>query len=156
MASVLTAAAGSLTAVDIAHALTARLDHHRTSNTTALDLREQLSEPAPTSDDPAAHTVAELHALDIFNSLSDRERIMITALDRNVRDAARLIDTGKTQAALIRQRLVDRLRKELADDDHPDTTATILCGLCDAWLASRTRANDATSVDVKRHERGDI
>lgn len=143
--SVLTAAAGSLTAVDIAHALTARLDHRRTPHATTLDIRERVSEPGQTTSDPAARTVAELHAVDIFNSLSDRERIIVTTLDRNVRDLARLIDTGKTQAALIRQRLVDRLRDELTDDDHPDSTATILCELCDDWIRLRTGTDDATS-----------
>jgi hypothetical protein len=145
MTSVLTAAAGSLTAVDIARALTARLDHRRTTHATALDIRERVSEPGRTSSDPATRTLAELHAVDIFDSLSDRERIIVTTLDRNVRDLARLIDTGKTQAALIRQRLVDRLRDELADDDHLESTATILCELCDDWIELRTGTGNATS-----------
>ena len=147
MTSVLTAAAGSLTAVDIARALTARLDHRRTPHAMTLDIRERVSEPGRTSGDPATSTVAELHAVDIFNSLSDRERIIVTTLDRNVRDLAQLIDTGKTQAALIRQRLVDRLRDELANDDQPDSTATILCELCDDWIELRTGTDDATSED---------
>jgi hypothetical protein len=145
MTSVLTAAAGSLTAVDIARALTARLDHRRTTHATALDIRERVSEPGRTGGDPATRTLAELHAVDIFDSLSDRERIIVTTLDRNVRDLARLIDTGKTRAALIRQRLVDRLRDELADDDHPESTATILCELCEDWIELRTGTDDATS-----------
>lgn len=147
MTSVLTAAAGSLTAVDIAHALTARLDHRRTAHATNLDIQEQVSEPGRLSGDPAIHTVAELHALDIFDSLSDRERIIVTTLDENVRDLSRLIDTGKTQAALIRQRLVERLSHEIADDDDPDSTATILCELCDDWIQSRTGTVGATSDD---------
>jgi len=145
--TVLTAAAGSLTAVDIAHALTARLDHRRTPLTMSLDIRERISEPGPAGGDPSARTVADLHAADVFNSLSDRERIIVTTLDRNVRDLARLIDTGKTQAALIRQRLVERLRDELADDDDPDSTASILCDLCDDWIGRRTTTDDATSDD---------
>ena len=145
MTSVLTAAAGSLTAVDVAHALTARLDHRRTAYATTLDIREQVSEPARASGDPATRIVTELHAIDIFNSLSDRERIIVTTLDRNVRDLGRLIGSGKTQAALIRQRLIDRLRDELADDDNPDDTATILCELCDDWIEFRTEMDDATS-----------
>jgi hypothetical protein len=155
MTSVLTAAGGSLTAVDIAHALTTRLDHRRSALATSLDIREGVSEPARTSSDPATRTVAHLHAADIFNSLSDRERIIVTTLDRNVRDLARLIDTGKTQAALIRQRLVDRLRDELSDDDHPDATATILCQLCDDWMEYRTGRDDATSEHDVHNKRGD-
>jgi hypothetical protein len=147
MTNVLTTAAGSLTAEDIAHALTARLDHRKTALTTDLDTREEVAELGPAGGDPANQTVAELHALDVFNSLSDRERIIVTTLDTNVRDLARLIDMGRSQAALIRQRLVKRLRDELADDDDPDHTASVLCKLCEDWLWSRTRTGDATSDD---------
>jgi hypothetical protein len=156
MASVLNAADGSLTAVDIAVALTARLDHRRTPYTTTLDIREKVSEPGQMSGDPAVRSVARLHALDIFNSLSDRERIIVTTLDRNVRDLAGLIDTGKTQAAIIRQRLIDRLRDELADDDQATSTTTILCELCDEWIKLRTETHHATSdMSDLRNERGD-
>lgn len=147
MTSVLTAAAGSLTAVDIAHALTARLDHRKTAHATNLDIHEQISEPGRLRGDPATHTVAALQALGIFDSLSDRERIIVTTLDKNVRDLSLLIDTGKTQAALIRQRLVERLRNDLADDDDANSTVTILCELCDDWIQSRTGADGATSDD---------
>lgn len=155
MTSVLEAAAGSLTAVDIARALTARLDHRKTTLTTALDIREGMSEPAQTTGDPASQTLAELHAMEIFNSLSDRERIIVTTLDRNVRDLAQLIGTGKTQAAHIRQRLVDRLRAELEDDDYLDSTATILCELCDGWIELRTGTDGATSNERRVQQKGD-
>jgi hypothetical protein len=155
MISVLTTAAGSLTAVDLAHALTARLDHRRTAYATNLDIRERVSEPARTSRNPATLIVAEMHAIDIFNSLSDRERIIVTTLDKNVRDLGLLIDSGKTQAALIRQRLIDRLRDELSDADNPDGIVTILCGLCDGWIESRTKSDDATSGLNERNRRGD-
>jgi hypothetical protein len=154
MRSVLSAAAGSLTATDIAKALTARLDHRRTTHATALDVRERVSEPGQISGDPATRTVARIHAGDIFDSLSDRERIIVTTLDENVRDLARLIDTGKTQAALIRQRLIDRLRDDLADDDYPDSTVTILCELCDDWLESRTGRVGATSDEQRTQRKG--
>jgi hypothetical protein len=155
MTAVLTAAAGSLTTVDIAHALAARLDHRRTPLTTPLDMRERLSEPAQTSDDLASLSVARLHAADIFDSLSDRERIIVTTLDKNVRDLAGMIDTGKSQAALIRQRLVNRLRDELDGDDDADLVVTVLSELCEHWTERRTRTADATSDDYVRNERGD-
>lgn len=155
MRSVLTAAAGSLTAVDIAHLLTARLDHRRTALTVSLDVLERVAEPAPARSDPSSSAVAQIHAIDIFNSLSDRERIIVTALDMNVREIAQLIDMGKTQAAHIRQRLLDRLHDELADDDDVDGTASHLCTLCEEWIESRTRAVDATSDSLRGDERGD-
>lgn len=145
--SVLTTAVGSLTAADIAHTLTARLDHRRTPLTLALDIREHIAEPGPAGGDPANRTVAEQHALEIFDALSDRERIIVTTLDHNVRDLAQLIDMSKTQAALIRQRLIDQLRDRLADDDDPDSTATFLCDLCHGWIEDRTSTDDATSHD---------
>lgn len=147
MRGVLEAAEGSLTADDIARALTTRLDHRRTALATPLDVREEIAEPGPAAGNPANHTVAELHATDIFDSLSDRERIIVPTLDQSVRDLAKLLDTGKTQAALIRQRLIDRLRADLADDDDPDHTASLLCELCENWFQSRTRTGDATSDD---------
>jgi hypothetical protein len=153
-AGVLSAAGGSLTAVDLAYALAARLDHRKTAYATNLDIREQVSEPASVSRNPATLVVAELHAIDIFDSLSDRERIIVTTLDRNVRDLGLLIDSGKTQAALIRQQLIDRLRDELSDADNPDSTATILCELCDDWVESRTKTDDATSRPNERNEKG--
>lgn len=154
MTNVLFAAGGSLTAVDLAYALAARLDHRKTAYAANLDIREQVSEPASVSRNPATLVVAELHAIDIFDSLSDRERIIVTTLDRNVRDLGLLIDSGKTQAALIRQQLIDRLRDELSDADNPDSTATILCELCDDWIESRTKTDDATSRPNERNEKG--
>jgi hypothetical protein len=147
MTSVLSAAAGSLAVADIAHALTARLDHRKTAYTVDLDIQEQVSEPGWLDGDPATHTEAQLRAIEIFDSLSDRERIIVPTLDTNVRDLAGLINAGKTQAAHLRQRLLDRLRTELADDDRPDSTATILCELCERWIERRTGGEGATSHD---------
>ena len=147
MTSVLSAAAGSLTATDLAHALTARLDHRRTAYTVELDIQEQVSEPGWLEGDPATRTAAQLRAIEIFDSLSDRERIIVPTLDTNVRDLASLINAGKTQAAHLRQRLLDRLRTELADDDQPDSTATVLCELCERWIERRTAGEGATSDD---------
>ncbi|WP_433521683.1 hypothetical protein ACQPZ2_30885 [Nocardia pseudovaccinii] len=153
--AVLAAADGSLTATEIAHVLTARLDHRRTPLTISLDVREQVSEPAHTGSDPATQTIADLHAAEIFQTLGDRERIIVTKLDVSVRDLGQMIDTGKTQAGLLRQRLIDRLRGELADDDQPDRTASALCKLCEDWVADRTKLTDATSYSRALKERGD-
>lgn len=151
---VLTAAAGSLVAVDIARVLTSRLDHRRTPLATSLDIRESMSESWQIGD-PAAKTIAGLHAVDIFNSLSDRERIILATLDSNVRDLGRLINAGKSQAALIRQRLMDRLRAELAEDEYPAGTAAILCELCADWTERRTGADGTTSDENELYRRGD-
>ncbi|MFD3744023.1 hypothetical protein [Nocardia sp. NPDC058633] len=153
--TVLIAAAGSLSAAEIAHILSTRLDHRRTPLTMSLDVCEQISEPAHPGPDPATWTVAALHAHDIFNTLSDRERIIVASMDKGVRDLGQLIDAGKTQAALLRQRLLDRLHRELADDDHARSTAAALCELCDDWTVNRTTPTDATSNNSALNERGD-
>lgn len=132
----LAVAGGSLTAVDLAHTLTSRLDHRRMPLATSLDVMERLAEPA-TDLDPAVRTAAGIHAVAIFDSLSDRERLLVPNLDRNVRELASLIGTGKTQAAHVRHRLLDRLRHELGDDDA-DHVAGALCDLCNAWAERRT------------------
>ncbi|WP_280395642.1 hypothetical protein [Nocardia brasiliensis] len=155
MHTVLIAAKGSLTATDIAHILATRLDHRRTPLTISLDVREQVAEHAHPGSDPAARTVGDLRAAEIFDTLSDRERIIVTTLDAGVRDLGRMIDTGKTQAGLLRQRLIDRLRTEFIDDDQPDRTATALCRLCEDWVEDRTRLTDATSDSGALNERGD-
>lgn len=147
MVSVLVAAAGSVTATDIAHAITSRLDHRRTALATSLDIRERISEPAQRWADPARQTIAELHAMDIFDNLDDTERIVLPFLDKNVRDLGKLIGCGKSQAALVKQRLIARLQHELADDDYAEESATFLKDLCESWIAHRTGTGDATSID---------
>lgn len=141
--AVLTAAGGSLTAVDLAHALTARLDHRRAPLTIELDSANPVSEPAAPDADPS-RTVSEIRATEIFNNLSDRERIIVATLDLTVRDLGSLINTGKSQAAHLRQRLLDRVAGEFEDDDEPEQTVSVLARLCDDWLQRWTASTDAT------------
>lgn len=154
MRSILTVAAGSLTATDLAHALTARLDHRKAPLATELDIQEEISEPG-SAGDTAGQAVAVLRAADIFATLGDRERILLPVLDTPVRDLAQLIGMGKTQTGHLRLRLIDRLRDELADDEHQESTVKILCELCTEWVERRTAADDATSEEDQRNPRGD-
>jgi hypothetical protein len=157
MRSVLTASGGSLTAEDIARVLTVRLDHRRVPYTVSLDNLERVAEPARDGGDPASSTVARLHATDIFNSLSDRERMIVTAIEAEmtIRELASMLDMGRSQTALVRQRLVDRLLDEFADDEDAEGTAHELCSLCVDWLEERTEPDGATSEDSRGEERGD-
>jgi hypothetical protein len=145
MRSILLTARGSLTARDIAAVLTTRLDHRRVPLTVELDSPEGRSEPADLAADPASRTLSGLRAAEIFGALSDRERIILANLDLNVRELALVIETGKSQAAQLRQRLTDRLIAELKDDDNQQGTAGALAALCDRWLQQRTAATDGTS-----------
>lgn len=152
---VLNAANGSLTVVDLAHALTARLDHRRTPLTIELDSVDSVSEPAAPDADPASRTASAMRAAEIFSALSDRERIIVATLDLNVRDLGSVINTGKSQAAHLRQRLLDRLVGELDGDDDQETTASALAVVCDDWLQRWTSTTDTTSIQGVLMERGE-
>lgn len=143
--AVLAAADGSVRPVEIAHALTARLDHRRTPLTVELDQAGGHPELHRVDGDPESTTLSVMRATQIFNSLTDRERIIVATLDLNVRDLGRLVSMGKSQAALVRQRLIDRVSDELSDDDEPELTARALAGLCDDWIRDRTGSGGATS-----------
>src|SRR6185437_8262049 len=106
---------------------------------------EGLSEPADPTADPASRTLADLRAAEIFGPLSDRERIILANLDLSARELALVIDTGKSQAAQLRQRLTDALMAELKDDDDQQGTAGALSALCDRWLQQRTATTRGTS-----------
>lgn len=144
--AVLFAADGAVGPVEIAHALTARLDHRRTPLTVELDRAGGQPELHMANAGPEATTLSSIRATQIFNSLSDRERIIVATLDLNVRDLGQLIKMGKSQAALVRQRLVDRVADDLRDDDQPELTAGALAALCSDWVRDRTGSGGATST----------
>ncbi len=145
LTAILSAASGTVTAVEIAHAITARLEHRRAPLTVELDAGGVRSEQLVVGTDPETTTLAAMRATQIFNDLSDRERIMVATLDLSVRDLGLLVSTGKSQAALLRQRLIDRVAEELRDDDDPERTVSALALLCDDWIGDRTGPGDATS-----------
>lgn len=147
MTRVLAAAEGSLNAVDLTHVLTSRLDHRRTALVTLMDIEEHVSEAALVEGDSATSAVAKLHAADIFDTLSDRERIILSAPEATVRDLAHQLAVGKSQAALLRKRLFDRLQREFEDDDDINEVVSRLCDLCGEWTRKWTAANGATSDD---------
>lgn len=143
--SVLLAAGGSLTARDIAGAIATRLDHRRVPLTVELDSAEGFSEPADPAADPASRSLSDIRAAEIFDGLSDRDRIIVVNLELSVRELAFVIETGKSQAAELRQRLTDRLIAELEDDDDQQGTVRALAALCDHWIQQRTTSTDGTS-----------
>lgn len=144
---VLTAAVGSLTAGDLASVLASRLDYRRTATTTAADIEELVPEQVLVEGDSGIRAVAELHAAEVFGTLSDWERTILADPDATVRELAQQLDMGKTRAAEVRQMLFDRLRDEFEGDDHVGEVAAYLCAMCGAWLRRRTAARGATSHD---------
>lgn len=143
--AVLSTANGAVLPTDIAHAVSARLDHRRAPLTVELDPGGGQAELRVVDAGPEATTLSWLVATQVFNSLSDRERIIVAMLDHNVRDLGQVLKMGKSQAALVRQRLIDRVAAELRDDDEPELTARALTDLCDDWITHRTGPTSATS-----------
>ena len=139
LAAILAAAAGSLTAADIARVVATRLDHRRTPLSIELDVLETAMEHSPRLD-PAVQASSSVRAAEILRSLSESERIMLARFDLPVRELGSVLGLRKSQAALLRQRLATRLHEELLDDEDPDDTIVELCRLCERWLADRTSA----------------
>jgi hypothetical protein len=143
LVAVLRAAGGSLTAAEAAHAIAARLDHRRSALTLELDVLERIAEPARAAD-PAVRATSSVRAVQLFNALDDRERILVASADVPVRGLGDVLAVGHSQAALLRQRLHHRLRTELAGEDDAEGTLGALAELCDGWLQDRTGGSGAT------------
>lgn len=140
---VLATADGSLATVDLAHAIASRLDHRRTPLATIVDIDDYESEPALQNADSSTSAVANLQAEVIFRTLSDREKVILADPDASVRDLGRKLDIGKSQVALVRQRLFDKLR-DVVDADDEDVVVR-LCDLCGGWIRHWTARTGATS-----------
>jgi hypothetical protein len=149
--AVLTVAEGSLTGSDIARAVATRLDHRRTPLSIELDVLEGVAERSPRQD-PAAQASSTVRAAQVFEELDDRDRILIAVYEQPVRDLGDVLALGRSQAALLRQRLAARLRDELQDDTEPEETISVLRRLCECWLKDRTSTPSATftyDIDTK-------
>ncbi len=143
LAAILTAADGSLTAADIAHVVATRIDHRRVPLSIELDAPEATAEQSERVD-PAVQVENALRAEQIFNDLDDRDRIMIARYEEPVRDLGEVLALRRSQAALVRQRLATRLRREFDDDSDPEGTIAELRRLCETWIEDRTAALGAT------------
>lgn len=133
---VLTTAQGSLTAPDIAKALTARIAPVRIPLTAELDVVERIADPAPAA--ALGAVLSRIRAREIFDPLTERERMLVALYDRPGRDLGNVVGVRNSQAAFLKQRLAALLRDALRDDDDPDATITELTDLCTQWLADRT------------------
>lgn len=145
---VLRAADGSLTAAQISLALSARLDPRRVPLTVELDVLERLpdrSADAQTED----RVLGRLHSADVFDRLSDRERILIATWEKPVRDLGEVLGVGHSRAGTLRRRLAVRLAGELAGDRGPEIVVNELRVLAAAWMRERT-AGHGTAFTEQR------
>jgi hypothetical protein len=139
---VLTVAAGSLTAAEIAKAVNVRLDPPRVPLILELDVLERLADRRITAQ-TETQVLGHMHAAELFEQLSDRERILLATWDRPVRDLAEVLGVRHTQAHVLKQRLATRLQRELSGDPDADTIVTDLLALASQWLVERTTRPDA-------------
>lgn len=160
---VLSSADGGVTAVDAARAVAARIDIRRTPMTVELDVLERVAEPAPHAD-PAISAVVSVDAARLFERLDDRERILLAGFHLPLEEAAAGLALGRSQSALLRQRLIARLRRDLGIDletgmssDYDQAQATLtaraLRDLCAQWTENRTETEGATS-NTSNDEKG--
>jgi hypothetical protein len=140
---VLVAANGSLTVRQIAEAIAARLDPRRSPLTVELDVFERL--PDPSSDAQTEDEVlGRLQAADLFEHLSDRERILLATWERPVRDLSEVLGVAHSQASVLRQRLATRLAGELREDKEAESVVYELFKLATHWMRERTTGHGST------------
>jgi len=135
--AVLNAAQGSLPLVDIARAITARIDPGRGPLTLELDVLEQIPDQQSVAQ-PEAEALAFVRSSSIFESLSDRERTLLAARNRPARDLDSLLGLRKSQASVVRQQLSMRLSDELAGESDGEAVLEELWALADDWMIQRT------------------
>lgn len=141
---ILTAADGTMSVRDIAEVVAARIDIRRIPISWELDDPDTRFEPTR-EDDRVTVTVDGLHTRDFFERLTDREKIMVAFSDKSVRELGSLVGLRHAQAAIVRQRLYDRIRVEFADAEDPEDVIEVLCDLCEAWVAHWTDGDGPTS-----------
>jgi len=142
------AADGGLTAAEAAAAVAARLDVRRSPLSVEVGVMESLAEPA-SSGDPATATTIAMEAAAMFATLDDRERILLASFHLSLEAASGQLTLGRSQAALLRQRIVRRMQialgVDLDDAGNPHggdedmmLTAAAVRDLCIAWVEGRT------------------
>lgn len=145
---ILGAANGAMPARDLAEVVAARINIRRNPLTWELDDAGTGLGAATHADlgaDPASVAVVEAEARELFATLTDREKIMVAFSDKSVRELGPIVDLRHAQAAIVRQRLFDRLRVEVIDLDDPEAVIGVLCELCDSWVADWT-AGDGSAL----------
>jgi hypothetical protein len=142
---VLSAADGSLTAAEIARAISARLGPYSVPLTLELDVLERLPDRGLMAQ-TEIQVLSRMHAADLFAQLSDRERTLLAAWDRPVRDLGELLGVRHSQAHVLRQRLAARLKEELDGDPDVDVVVSDLLALATGWLVERTTGPGAALV----------
>lgn len=146
---------GSLSAPDIAHAVTTRLDTRRTMPTMSLDEAMDLGfEPADVDLSPDAAVLARTAAVAVLYDLDDEERILVANPDATVRKLSELLGVSKSQAAKLRIRVESRLAHAVSARDDAEAILKALDGLCSDWYLLWTGSAVPTSDGLSDTETG--
>jgi hypothetical protein len=143
---VLDVAAGSLRPSDLARAIAPSLHVVVGPATVDLDAGDYPdAEPGVSGLDQLGDEVFNhARALEVFQLLSDRERIALAYLHLNLRNLAPLIGLGHSQAAIVRNRAAQVLQAELGDEEHGQEIAELVLEIGKAWVQDRTGSDDVT------------
>lgn len=141
ISAVLEAAEGSLTAAEIAKALAARLAVPAQPLSREIDAGDR---PEPVRLDAAFDMTSQevirlVTASEILETLTDRERLALAHLELGVRELGPKIGVSHSQAHVIRQRAIDKLRSELVGEEFGEAVAKTVLELAKSWADDRTR-----------------
>jgi hypothetical protein len=147
--AVLSAADGSVSAADIAHAVAERLDVRRVLPQEALDPMLEIGLEPP---DPNAAPDTEVEdrdiAVQIFDRLDDNERILHANQGSTVRELGDLLGMSKSRAATMRTALHAKFARLLAAYDDARGALHHLDQLCSDWFRDWTNGLGPTSQEL--------
>ena len=146
LAAVLTAAGGSLRAGDLARALAPSLQVVSSPVLAELDPGDHPAAlPLDLEVDQVGNDVANRdRAQEVFAVLSDRERIALAYVDLNSRELGELLQLGHSQAAIIKNRAIELLQRELGDESDGQEVAELVLEFTKIWSERRTDRDDET------------
>lgn len=98
-----------------------------------------MADPAAGTD-VAAEALSALEAADVFELLTDRERLLVLVLDEPVRTAAEFAGIGKSTAADALNRLRLKLLQLLGEGEHLTEVLAQLSELAQGWVDIRTES----------------
>jgi hypothetical protein len=146
VAAVMTAAAGSLRAADVAYAVAPALQV--VPGNTLVELDE--GDPPDTGDDiPGLDSLGmgiedRDRAFEVFGLLTTRQKIALGYLDFGVRGIGPRIGRGHSQAAVILGAAQGKLKEELREEENGPEIARLVIQIAKFWVDHRTATDDVT------------
>ena len=137
--ALLGAAGGSLTPRTMAAAIGVRTGVGQAPvSLDAASLDPGSPESYPAMDSTADAALRESRAREILALLNDRERVALAWPECTVRELAPLLSVGRSQAHIVRRRVIGILREELADDPDGEAVAGRVLELARSWAEQWT------------------